>query len=474
MKIENKLLPAFLAFMVTISGYSQMTVTSGTTLKILPGSSLYSSENLVLNSGATLDVQGALILNKNLVNQNAAPNAVGSGTVLFSGVASQTVSGQNIIQNLTVNNGAGLILGGSTQVNGALTLTNGLVTLGANNLFLGPSASVAGAPSATRMVVATGAGQIRKEFPSAQTFTFPVGDATGAAEYSPVTIAFSSGTFSAGNYVGLSLANAQFPGTATSYLSRYWTMYQSGISGFSCDAAFRYVDADVVGTESDIFCFQVSPAPFTAFNAANTGTNQIDAHGLSYFGTFTGNLGNDPVPPPIRSLQDKTIAGGPECADATQTLLIAGNGTFYHVTSTGNVTHIAGVNIKYLPGTMVDAGGYMLGKISGTFCTPYVHPANQAPVVAGIENPGTGSRGDSFFRIYPNPTSGDFTVELKGEVTSARVRVEIYGVLGERILSKEMEMEHNHQFSLSERPAGVYVVHVSSGEISGTEKIIKR
>ncbi|MCX6267479.1 MAG: T9SS type A sorting domain-containing protein [Bacteroidetes bacterium] len=456
-------------------GFAQMTVVNGTTVKINPASSLNSSENLVLNSGGNLDVQGTLILKKNLVNLNTVVDTLGTGTIVFSGTTNQTISGQNIINGLTVNNAAGLTIAGNTKVNNLLTLTSGLVSLGSYNLLLGPSATVGGTPSASNMVVAPGPGELRKEYALAGSFTFPVGDADGTAEYSPVTLAFNSGTFGVSSYAGVSVVNAQYPGTATtSYLTRYWNVTQSGISGFSCNSTFQYVDADVVPPESDIFCFRVLPAPFTAYNAANTSTNKITANGLASFGTFTGNLGNAAVPPPVRSLQDTTISSGPACADAQQTMLIAGNGTYYIVSSTGNVKHIAGTNILYYPGTKVLAGGYLHGYISTVFCNPPVPPAVLAPVVAGIENPGIGNPDNSFFKIYPNPTPGKFTLELKGDMTEAQVHVEIFGVLGDRILSKDMQIDRKQEFSLVEKPTGVYVVHVTSGLKSETEKIIKK
>lgn len=457
-----------------IQAYSQVTVVGGTTVKISPSSTLNSSENFVLNSGGTLDVQGTLVLKKNLVNGNASANSLGAGAIVFSGTIPQTISGQNVIQDLALNNPAGLTAIGNTRVNGVLTLTSGIMNLGATTLLLGPAATVSGVPSAGNMVVATPPAELRKEYASAGSFTFPVGDAAGTAEYSPVTVAYNSGTFGAGNYTGVSVNDAAYPGTGVSYLTRYWNVTQSGITGFSSNATFHYVDADVAGTESDIFCFRVNPPPFTAYNASNTGANTIDAHGLASFGTFTGNLGNAAPVPIVRSLQDKTISTGPECADASQTLLIAGNGTSYHVLAGGNVSHIAGTNIIYYPGTKVDLGGYMHGYISTIFCSPYVHPVVEAPAITGIENPGIGNPDNSFFKIYPNPTPGKFTLELKGDMTAAQVHVEIFGVLGDRILSKDMQIDRKQEFSLVEKPSGVYVIHVTAGGNSETEKIIKR
>ena len=113
-------------------------------------------------------------------------------------------------------------------------------------------------------------------------------------------------------------------------------------------------------------------------------------------------------------------------------------------------------------------------SISTTFCNPYIHSEVQAPLISGTENPETGSKNDSFFKVYPNPTAGNFTLEMTGDVTSSEVHVEIFGILGDRILSKDLLIEKKQEFSLSDKPTGVYLVHVTSGANSETEKIIKR
>ena len=455
--------------------YGQTTIIGGTTLKVSAGTSLVTNKQLVIKNLGILNNEGTIILKSDLDNQNSGGNSLGTGALVFSGTISQSITGQSVAQNLALNNPAGLTVAGNTRVNGILNLTAGPVSLGTFNLLLGSTATVAGSPSSANMIVATGTGQLQKEFTAAGSFTFPVGDATAAAEYSPVTLAFASGIFGAGSYAGVSLNNAAYAGVATSYITRYWNVSQSGITGFSCNAAFQYVLDDAVGAESDVFCFKVDPVlPWIAYNAANTGTHELTAHGLSSFGNFTGNFGNAAIPPVIRSLQDKTISTGPECADANQTMLIAGNGTTYIVTSSGNVKHIAGTNIIYYPGTRVDLGGYLHGYISSSFCTPYIHPGATAPFTAGIENQETGKPNNSFFRIYPNPTPGKFTMELNGDVTISQVHVEIFGILGDRILSKEMQIDRKQEFSLVEKPTGVYVVHVTSGVNSETEKIIKQ
>ncbi|GAB1403481.1 hypothetical protein MASR1M74_06590 [Lentimicrobium sp.] len=272
-------------------------ISAGTTLRVSSGTTLVSVENMVIKNSGTLNNSGTVIALKNVVNENTALNSLGNGTLRMAGNSQQSISGDNSIQNLVINNAAGIVNNGLTHVGGSLTLTTGRIVLGNYHLTLGPSASIAGTVSASAMVVATGNGELRKSFSSPGSFTFTVGDNTGVAEYSPVTIAFSSGSFSGSNYVGVKLVNAAYPGSSGSYLNRYWVITQSGISGFSCNAMFQYTLADVTGSEASIFCMRVLPEPPVSFNAANTTLHQLTANNVFDFGTFTGRI----------PLSDKTL-----------------------------------------------------------------------------------------------------------------------------------------------------------------------
>jgi hypothetical protein len=124
-------------------------------------------------------------------------------------------------------------------------------------------------------------------------FTFPIGDNNLSAKYSPVTLNFTSGTFAPGAAAGLNVVNARFsdPILTGSYLNRYWNITQTGITGFTCNATFQYLPADVVGTESSIYTLNISPPPIKTFDLANTTTHMLTASGLTSFGTFTGGPG---------------------------------------------------------------------------------------------------------------------------------------------------------------------------------------
>jgi len=454
-------------------------ITNGTTLNVSSGTSLVSAENLVVASGATLNNSGTLILKKDLVNENTSPSSLGSGTVEFSGTTAQMITGQNVFQALSVNNASGVTLGGNTGVNGTLTLMSGKVTVASYNLNLGPSAIIAGTPSASAMIVVTGSGELRKEFPTSFTgsFTYPVGDATGTSEYSPVTLVFLSGTFAAGNYAGVSLVNDKYPNDTITgnYLTRYWTITKSGITAFTCNATFQYVAADVTGTESLISCTRVDPLPWITYSLTNAGTHQLTANGIATFSSFTG-LKSASVPS-NQELVNITIPNGvSNCYDAIHVLTVAGSGTTFVVESGGNVTLIAGEKISLLPGVKVYSGGYLLAKITttGGFCNTLLNPLVLNPDNADIQllslDPPLESQ---FIKIYPNPTTDLVILELTQPDPSRMMIVNIYNMNGKAILQKLLPQVYKHAFTLSGQPTGIYIIQVRSDERSQIAKIVK-
>jgi len=268
-------------------------------MKVTSGTTFYNEGNLDLGSGATLQNDGTLTLKGNLVNNNTSDNLLGSGTITMQGTSAQTISGPNVFATLVINNSAGVSLTGTydSRVSTSLTLTSGRLNLGSLNMTLGPAATVGGSPSASNMTVVTGTGQLRKEFGGNGSFTFPVGDITGTPEYSPVTLAFTSGTYPAGNYIGVNLSNSAYNTSVYTgdYLNRYWVLTNNPsipITSFTCNASFNYVQADVVGsTEANIYCTKVAPDPVVTYNQTDATNNILLANGVNSFSTFTGTRG---------------------------------------------------------------------------------------------------------------------------------------------------------------------------------------
>jgi hypothetical protein len=296
-----------IALLLSCGAFAQGLYNNGGQINIGPGATLYISgtgghlRNESNGTDGAIKLEGNLKIEGNYTNNVSGAdilvNPSAGSAVEFNGTAPQTLDGSTAVpftfSNLVVNNNAGITLANTTSVTGNLALSAGLVTLGTSDLTLGATSAITGSPSAAAMVVATSSGELRKIFTGTGSFTFPVGDNNGTADYSPVTLDFLSGTFAPGAYAGISLANTAYtdPLINTSYLQRYWNVSQSGITSFSCNAAFNYLVSDVVGTEADITAIRINPTPAVFYDPANTTLHQLTASNLSSFGTFTGTLG---------------------------------------------------------------------------------------------------------------------------------------------------------------------------------------
>ncbi|GIV35738.1 MAG: hypothetical protein KatS3mg032_0117 [Cyclobacteriaceae bacterium] len=274
------------------------------------------SNNLVNTSvldmaGFTLTAGGTVSNSGGTVRFAGPANglAIGSGTVEYYG-ASQTVD-SGIYENLIINQSSGeAVPDGDVTVNGVLTLSNGRLNLAGNILYLGSSASVSVAsPSSSRMIIATGGGEVIKTFSTAGSFTFPIGDNTGAYDYAPITVNVTSASGFPGN-VSASVDDFKHPNNAstTHFLTRYWSV-NTTLTAVTANVAAVYPSADINGTEANIRAARLSGGfnqvsnPWVKFAAL--GGNTLNASGTPLLNgvvnVFTGIRGADPT---------VTISGG--------------------------------------------------------------------------------------------------------------------------------------------------------------------
>jgi len=82
--------------------------------------------------------------------------------------------------------------------------------------------------------------------------------------------------------------------------------------------------------------------------------------------------------------------------------------------------------------------------------------------------------GEDLFRIYPNPTTGEFTVEMSGASDCSRTIVRIHSLMGKEIFRQEITGLSKAKFSLRDKPVGIYLVNVLCDDKSKTVKIIKQ
>ena len=160
-------------------------VLSGSTLNIGSSTLTPSSGFFTLNSGAGIMTSHASGLNGNLTNTGTNTLST-AGNYIFNGTSAQ-VTGLLLpatVNDLAINNAAGVGLSAPTTANGVLTLTTGTLSLGSNNLTVASTGSISGA-SASNYIVTDGAGTLTQSFVTLP-LIFPVGASTSS--YDPVTL----------------------------------------------------------------------------------------------------------------------------------------------------------------------------------------------------------------------------------------------------------------------------------------------
>lgn len=250
---------------------------------------------------ASLNITGNLTLNQ--------PVDFTGTTITMSGNGIQSIGGSAApaFNNLTVNKASGQVnLLTPASVNGTLTLTSGNLSIGSQNLTLGQN-PVAGSFSSSSMIVTDGSGEVRHTLTATGSYTFPIGEVTTVAEYSPITVFVNQGTFS-NAYVGVSVSDAVHPNnsSADNSLSRYWKVSQSGITGALATVTANYTNADIRGTEANISAAQLNGTfnqqtnPWVKYtslsgNTLTAASAPLTAGQVSYFtgiegGSFTAEI----------------------------------------------------------------------------------------------------------------------------------------------------------------------------------------
>lgn len=233
---------------------NDMTISNGSTLIIDNGASLNRTVNggtLTMGANSTLKLLGATggEGNSNFPSNFSTKTVDPSSTIEYNASAAQQVAATLVYGNLKVNNSNGVSLVGNTSADGNLILTDGKVNTGTYALTLGLNSSVSGAGS-SRYVI----GKLGKTIGNATSSkTFEIGDATN---YLPTSVTFnggstnSGGVFTMGSVTGAhaALGFTRSGISTTNYLNKYFTMSNSGITGFTTiSPTFTYDAGEIVG-----------------------------------------------------------------------------------------------------------------------------------------------------------------------------------------------------------------------------------
>lgn len=328
------------------------------------------SGNLLLTAGAILNL-GANTLNRTAnggtlsLNANSkltvgatfpinfrTINLVNSSTVDYN-TGNQTVSSQ-LYGNLLLSGGTKTLASACT-VNGNLSLTSSLLVLGTSDLTLSATSAVNGIFDVTNMIVASGTGAVRKLFTGIGSFTFPIGDNTGTAEYSPFSLTLNAATFGSGALVAVNVNDSKhlnISGTSN-FVSRYWTITQTGLSNINADINATFTASDISGFNfSDIISSRFNSNNQEWTDHAPASATQLSATSISAFGDFTGRNNVPTIVTSLTSLSgfNYTYGFGPSII---KTVDVSGSGLNTNIevlpTDSFEISTLGGVSFSPMP-----------------------------------------------------------------------------------------------------------------------------
>ena len=201
---------------------------------------------------------------------------------------------------------------------------------------------------------------------------------------------------------------------------------------------------------------------------------------LGASGSYTLTITCPPVPE-NKAVQSVTVYSGQyKCYDATNTITVAGSDAIpFVVQNGGSADFKAGNKIRFLAGTNIMQGAQVNAQITSSYCG-WVPAPMMATTITGINDekqPDEALFVDSeneFFKVYPNPTTGKFIIDIYNPENDDKTIFQIIDLLGNTILLKEPDHSNRYEADLSGYKPGMYIIRVMQGDKAGTKKIIKQ
>ncbi|MFN5209970.1 MAG: autotransporter-associated beta strand repeat-containing protein [Bacteroidota bacterium] len=316
---------------------------AGNNVTIQSGHTVTLDANRTLNAGKTMTITGTLDAGSNSISgagsvaMNATATLITSSSAGLAGAiqvsapagctftAGATIrfSGTNVntgfagfsgfsstsFYNITWTGTTALTLDKTVRIQ-TLDFTNsGLIYLGNFDMFISNSGVINGAPfSSSKMIVTDGTGTLNRFITTGvwTSFTWPIGEVSGTAEYSPVTIGSSSGNAASTAYIGFRVTDAVDPnnGLASNYITRYWTYNTANLTAGTTwgSATFGYTASDIVGNQSSFKAnaFNTGTLLWTEFASSSAASNVLTfTSGASTTSILTGNTITARQDPPI-------------------------------------------------------------------------------------------------------------------------------------------------------------------------------
>ena len=414
------------------------------------------------------------------------------------------------------------VFGGDISVRGILDYAGaGNITLGTRNLAIGKAGSIAGPFSASHMIITNSSGRLIKKFKTGvQSFVYPIGSASGPA-YSPIKLTFNN-VIDSGSVAAKVTASTQAHVVcgASKWLKRYWSLdkndsyldfdnYSAEVNYLATDYNTSFSESEYTTMASEMWygsawenlyissrvdlnptvsgittlgdlTFTVS-VPLTSSNSpvCEGGTLNLTASALSdassYSWTGPNGFTSDIQNPSIPNIT----------ADDAGTYEVTANGC------TGRPSGSVDVIINSIPTPQIKVNGKNLesnsesgnqwydanGIISGANLSVFTptKDGNYYVIVTKNDCDSKSSNiihfiysginevnSDSSFNLYPNPSNGNFNIEINGSGNESYI-LTILNIVGKEVFKENIKSNNNksiHNINLSTISNGMYYIRL--------------
>jgi hypothetical protein len=222
----------------------------------------------------------------------------------------------------------------------------------------------------------------------------------------------------------------------------------------------------------------IYPSGFTAIGGQNTNSITFNVSLSAASGEITvyasNSCGDGSISPVLQvtvqvyvplnnTLQNITVSSGQTvCYGAIENIIAAGSGTSFIVSGGGYVTMVAGSKISLLPIARVLLNGYLHAYITpnGQYCTPL-----KMAILSGAEASITlqagyiPSEAEEPARVYPNPTTGLFTIEFGQDFSWHSTSIEIIDMCG-WVIQRNLPDSRTSSWNLTGKSSGIYLIRI--------------
>jgi hypothetical protein len=174
-------------------------------------------------------------------------------------------------------------------------------------------------------------------------------------------------------------------------------------------------------------------------------------------------------------IESTVVLPGISFKEHARNTLTAGDPYYYIVKPGGHSEFSACQRIHLLKGFTAEPGCYFRAYIRNLCCGE-----KSAEIVnsqLSWSEQIVEFRENNLYRIYPNPTTGSFTIEFLDtqiDIDNATTHVEIFNLIGNRVYCADLPFQKQYSISLAGQKPGMYTIRVVHKSKLGVDRIVRQ